>query len=80
MTMEMMRQALMWSSIINMVLFFISFLLFKLAHDWIYSYHGKWYNISVEKFDATYYAVMLFYKTSIVFFNIVPYLALNIIR
>ncbi|MBU4446034.1 MAG: hypothetical protein L6422_02580 [Candidatus Marinimicrobia bacterium] len=79
MTIDMMREALLWCSIINLGLFFLSFLIYRLAHDWIYRFHGKWYNLSVDKFDAIYYAMMVFFKTCILFFNIVPYIVLCVV-
>lgn len=79
MTIDIIRQALLWCSIINLGLFFLAFLSFKLAHDFIYRCHSKWYHLSVEKFDAIFYSMMMFYKTCILFFNIVPYFALYIV-
>jgi len=57
----------------------VSFLLFRFAHDWIYRFRGKWYNLSEKKFDEVFYLMMAFYKVCILFFNIVPYFALRII-
>jgi hypothetical protein len=78
MTIEMIREVLLWCSIINIGIFIVSFLLFRFAHDWLYRSRGKWYNLSEEKFDTIYYAMMAFYKTCMIFFNIVPYVALRI--
>ena len=79
MTIDMVRDALLWCFIINMGLLFWWFLIFTLAHDWIYRVHGKWFKLSVEKFDAIHYAIMGFFKISIFVFNIVPYFALLIV-
>ena len=72
-------QFFFWCSIINMGLLIFIFLLFKVAHRWIYSIHGKWYRLSEEEFDKVIYRMMLYYKSSIFIFNIVPYFALRII-
>ena len=79
MTIWLMRGVLGWCSIINMGLLLWWFLLFTLAHDWVYRWHGKWFKLSVEKFDAIHYAGITFFKIAIFVFNIVPYFALRII-
>ena len=79
MTIEMLKNVFLWCSIINLGLFFLSFLIFWLARDWIYRFHGKWYRLSEDKFDATIYESMAFYKILILFFNIVPYVVLCIV-
>ncbi|MCD4823275.1 MAG: hypothetical protein K8S55_01600 [Phycisphaerae bacterium] len=78
MTIELLRNVLGWCAIINVGLLFLCFLLFRLAHDWIYRFHGKWFHLSVEKFDMIWYAMLTFFKTCIFLFNIVPYVALHI--
>jgi hypothetical protein len=50
-----------------------------LAHDFVYRLHGKFLQLSVERFDAIHYAGMAFFKMSIFVFNVVPYLALRIV-
>jgi len=79
MTIAMLQKMLLWCSVINIGLFAIAFLIFRYAHDWVYGYHGRWYKLTVHKFNSTYYTVMAFYKILILFFNIVPYFALKII-
>jgi len=49
------------------------------AHDWMYRFHSKWFKISVEKFDAIHYGGMALFKTAVLLFNLVPYLALRIV-
>ncbi len=80
MTGEMIREALAWCSALNLGLLLFWVLWLTLAHDWVYRIHGKWFKLSVEKFDAIHYAGIAFFKTCIFFFNIVPYLALRIIE
>ncbi len=79
MTIYMVRDALLWCFIINMGLLLWWFMFFTLAHDWVYRFHGKWFKLSVDKFDAIHYAGMAFFKIFILFFNIVPYFALLIV-
>ncbi len=80
MTVEIVRDVLGWCSLINLALLLWWFLFFMLAHDWTYNLHGKWFKLSVEKFDAIHYTLMGFYKLSILLFNIIPYLALRIVE
>jgi hypothetical protein len=79
MTVEIIRDVLAWSSVINLGLLLFWVLWFKLAHDFVYRFHGKRFNLSEEKFDSIHYTCMLFFKMFIFVFNIVPYLALRIV-
>ena len=80
MTIELMRRVLGWCSIINIGLLLWWFLVLTLAHDWVYRIHGKWFKLSVERFDAIHYAGIAFFKIVIFVFNIVPYFALRIVE
>ncbi len=79
MTVEIIRNFLAWCSVINVGVLIYWWLFFTLAHDFFYRIHGKWFKLSVEKFDAIHYAGMAFFKMSIILFNIVPYIALCIV-
>jgi len=79
MTMDTVRDMLLWCLVINMGLLLWWFLFFSLAHDWLYRFHGKWFRIPVEKFDAIHYAGMSFFNICIFVFNLAPYIALRIV-
>ncbi|MDO9566733.1 MAG: hypothetical protein Q7J15_08340 [Candidatus Desulfaltia sp.] len=79
MTIEIIRDALLWCAVINMGLLLWWFLLFMLAHDWMYRFHGKWFSLSTEKFDSIHYTGMALFKIGIFLFNLTPYLALRIV-
>jgi hypothetical protein len=79
MTVEQIRDVLAWCSVINIGLLLWWFLMFALAHDFVYRLHGKWFRLTVERFDAIHYAGMAFFKIGIFLLNIVPYLALRIV-
>ena len=79
MTIEMIRAALAWCAVINIGLLLWWYLFFILAHDWMYRFHSKWFDIPVEKFDAIHYAGMAFLKIGIFLFNLTPYFALRIV-
>ena len=79
MTVEIIRDVLAWCSVINLGLLLFWWLWFMLAHDFMYRFHGRWFKLSVEKFDTINYALIGFFKIGIILFNIVPYLALRIV-
>jgi len=79
MTIDAIRDMLLWCTIINIGLMTYWFLVFTLAHDWLYRFHGRWFKMPVEKFNAIHYAGMAFFKICIFVFNLVPYIALHII-
>jgi len=80
MSIELARDLLLWCSLINIGLLLWWFLFFRLAHDWMYRLHSRWFRLSVEQFDAIHYAAMAIYKIGIILFNLVPYVALCIVE
>lgn len=72
-----MRNALLWCAIINYGILLVWFLLFILAHDWMYLFHGRWFRLSVAQFDMLHYAGMAIFKVGIILLNLVPYIALH---
>ena len=79
MTLETIRSVLAWCLVMNLGLLLWWFLFFTLAHDWTYRYHSKWFNLSVDKFDAIHYGGIALFKIGVLLFNLVPYLALHIV-
>ena len=79
MTIKILSEALLWSALINMGLLFWWAGFFIFGHGFIYRMHSRWFKLSEEKFDAIHYSGMAFYKICIFVFNIVPWLALEII-
>ncbi|MCX7068758.1 MAG: hypothetical protein NTW85_13850 [Methylococcales bacterium] len=79
MTIEILSAVLGWSTIINMSILTLWFLLMVTAHNWVYQLHSRWFSLSKERFDIIHYAGMAFYKISIFLFNLVPFLALHIV-
>ena len=79
MTVEIIRDVLAWCSVINVGLLLFWWLWFMLGHDFIYRFHGKWFKLSMERFDAIHYTLIGIFKIGIFLFNIVPYLALRIV-
>lgn len=79
MKIEIIRAALAWSTVINMVFLIWWLLILTLAHDWVYRLHRKWFKLSVESFDTIHYSGIGLFKICIFVFNLVPYLALRIV-
>ncbi len=70
-----------WCAILNMGLLMYWFVFVRLAGDWVYNVHSKWFvPITREQFNGIHYAGISFFKIAIFVFNIVPYLALLIIQ
>lgn len=68
----------MWCTIINAVLLCISFVLCATVGNWIYRYHSRWFPMSREAFNTTIYSLLGIFKSLLILFNLVPYLALLI--
>jgi len=74
------KDALLWCAGLNYVVLFIWFGAFVFGHDWMYRIHGRWFQLSVETFDAMHYAGLSVYKIGIILFNLVPWAALCLVR
>jgi Family of unknown function (DUF6868) len=79
MNIDILRDALLWCTVIDYGVLVVWFLFFILAHDSMHRLHGRWFRLSVEQFDALHYADMAVYKIGIILFNVVPYVALRIV-
>ena len=79
MTVDVVRDALLWCSVINIALLLWWFLLIMTARRLIYRLHSRWFRMSEETFDAIHYAGILFFKVFVFVFNVIPYCALLIV-
>ena len=79
MSLELARNFLLWSTVINYAILLVWFHVFMLAHDWLRHLHGKWFRLSDEQFDALHYAGMSIYKIQILLFNLTPFLVLTVL-
>lgn len=71
---------LLWSLALNYAMLLIWFLGIALARDVIHRMHGRWFKISDSTFDAIHYGAMAGYKLAIFMFNLVPLVALHLVR
>ena len=77
---EFFRCFLLWCLIINYGVLINWFVAFRFVHDWMFNLHSRWFHISEERFDGFHYVSMAIYKVGILLFNLVPYVALCILR
>jgi hypothetical protein len=79
MTVELLRETLFWCSVINIGVLFVWFMIFTLAHGWLYRIQSIWFRMPAEHFDTIHYAGMALFKIGLIFFNLVPYVALSMV-
>ena len=72
------KLVLLWSFAIKYGALLLWFILIAVAHDPLYRICSRWFRISVQTFDAVNYGGIAAYKTCILFFNLVPWVALNL--
>ena len=70
----------MWCTIINGAMLVLSAIMIMLAQDFVYRKHSKWFTIPRETFNVAIYSFLGFFKIVFIVFNLVPYVALLIIR
>lgn len=70
----------MWCTIINAGLLIFMSLILTFAGDWIYRLHTKWFPLPRETFNAMIYSFLGLYKIVFLVFNLVPYVALLIMK
>ena len=80
MDIEVARNALLWCTVINYGLLMLWLLLYALPHTWLHRLWGRWFRLTTEQFDAINFAGIVIYKVGILLFNLVPYVALVIVR
>lgn len=80
MSIEQISALLGWCALINYAALLFWAFFFVCAHDWMYRFHGRWFKLPIDRFDAIHYAGMTFYKLCIFVFNLAPYIALRIVN
>jgi hypothetical protein len=76
MNIEFTRSFLLWWTVINYAILLVWFLVFAIARDWMRRFHGRWFRLSDEQFDALHYLGMSIYKIGILLFNLAPLIVL----
>jgi hypothetical protein len=80
MSVDLVRNAFLWCTVINYVVLLVWFLLYMLPHQWLYRLWARWFRLRAEQFDAINFAGIALYKLGILLFNLAPYVALRIVR
>jgi hypothetical protein len=80
MSIEKVREVLLWCTVINYGILLTWGLIFILAHDGMNRLLRLWFRLSDEQMDALQFAGMTFYKVSIFLFNLAPCIALYIVH
>ena len=80
MNIEMLSKFFLWSSVINMGASLLVSLVVMIGKNRVYRIHSKLFNVSVEKAAETIYSSRTNYKTIVFVFNIIPYIAIQIIK
>lgn len=78
--METVTSLLGWSTIINTGLLIFSTIMMVSMRGFIRKVHGKLLRISEGELDSEYFRFLANYKLLIIFFNLVPYIALKLIE
>ena len=78
MNISLLQNILLDCLLINYGIIVVWFLVFRFGHDWLFGLHGRWFNLSRERFDAVHYAGMTIYKIGILLLILTPYIALHL--
>jgi len=70
----------MWCTIINGSLLVLWILMCTLAPDLVYRMQSKWFPVPRETFNVVIYSFLGLFKIVFLFLNVVPYVALLIVR
>jgi len=69
-----------WCTVINGALLTISSLLLAFGQDWVYRLHSRLFPMKRDAFTVVIYSFIGFYKIIFIAFNLIPYIALAIIK
>ncbi len=79
MHMETVLHLLVWCTVIHFVILLVWWILFMLPHQWVYRL-CKGLGVSEETFNSHALLCMWIYKIGIILFNLVPLIAVLIVR
>ncbi len=79
MSVETLREMLLWCAVINYAVLLIWFAAYTLAHGWLQRLWGRWFHLTGEQFDMLTFGTMALYKVGILLLNLVPLIALYIV-
>jgi hypothetical protein len=79
MEINVLKDILFWSFLINFGLLLFWFLIVTCFSDWIYAFHSKFFKISREHYNAINYGFIGAYKLAIYLFLLIPYISICIV-
>jgi hypothetical protein len=79
MNVDLVKDVLLWCTVINYIVLFLWFGAFVSAHGWMLNLHSRWFRMPEERFNGIHYLGMTIYKIGILVFNLVPNVALCIV-
>lgn len=69
----------LWCTAINYGVLLLWFVAFVNCRSLMHRFHSRWFRLSEEAFDALNYGGIGIYKLGIFLFNLVPWIALEIV-
>lgn len=80
MSIEAARNALLWCTVINYALLLVWSVAYVVARERVHRLWGYWFRLSAEQFDMLGFVSIAVYKVGVLLFNLVPCIALQLIR
>ena len=69
-----------WCLIINAGILIFWYIFYLAARDTMYRIHSRWFKLTEEKFASIHYRLMAQYKIAVILLNLVPLIALLLLR
>ena len=79
-TVAMLSQFFLWCSIINLSVSILTFLVVVIGRHRVFRIHSRLFGVPEETAAEKIYYSMINYKTIIFVFNVIPYIAIQIIK
>ena len=80
MTIGIARSFFLWCTVINYAILLVWVALATLGRDWLYRLVNRLFRVSPEQIDMLNLAGITLYKTGVLLFNLVPCIALYLVR
>jgi hypothetical protein len=80
MTIDTLTNFFMWCTILNAGMLLVSLVLILALKNVAFKMHGKLFGITRDAFNTTIYGFLGFWKVVIIVFNVVPWIALLIVK
>jgi hypothetical protein len=76
MSVHLLKAVLLWCLAFNYGLLLLWVVLIVVARDWFYRLNSRLFGVSRQVFDGANYGGIVGFKLLVIFFNLVPYVAL----